>query len=154
MRLYLVWHGEAVSSETDPQRPLSEEGRGSVAKVARFMAANGVRVAKTFHSGKLRAEQTARILADAVALGAPFEEREGLRPNDPPQPIAQIISSLTEDTMIVGHLPFMSDLTSLLTTGSMSGEVAAFHTGAVTCLERYGNGWIILWHINPDLLAD
>ena len=37
MRLYLVQHGKAASKETDPLRPLTEEGLSDVHKVAKFI---------------------------------------------------------------------------------------------------------------------
>ena len=39
MYLYLVQHGAAVSKEIDPERPLSQEGRAEVRKVASYLAA-------------------------------------------------------------------------------------------------------------------
>ena len=41
MDVYLVQHGEAVSEEQDPQRPLSEAGSAAVARVASVLAALG-----------------------------------------------------------------------------------------------------------------
>jgi phosphohistidine phosphatase len=67
MRLYLVQHGEAVAEDVDPARPLSATGQSDVTKVARFLAASGLSVSQVLHSGKLRAEQTAALLAAALA---------------------------------------------------------------------------------------
>ena len=67
MDVYLVQHGQALSDEQDPQRPLSDEGRAEVTKVAEFLGARQSRlidppITKVCHSGKLRARQTAEIL--------------------------------------------------------------------------------------------
>ena len=59
MRLYLVHHGEAVPPGVDPQRPLSEGGSASVEQVAEKAAMQGAKPAVVWHSGKLRARQTA-----------------------------------------------------------------------------------------------
>jgi phosphohistidine phosphatase SixA len=75
MRLYLVQHGDAVPERLDPERPLSASGRREVQAVARLLADTGVRAAHVVHSGKLRAQQTAELLAvcprhDRVDRGA------------------------------------------------------------------------------------
>ena len=44
MKLYLVQHGEACAKDVDPQRPLTEQGRADVDRLARLLASAGVRV--------------------------------------------------------------------------------------------------------------
>ena len=50
MRLYLVQHGDALSKQTDPQRPLSEAGRRHVAAMGNLLAGAGIRPARVIHS--------------------------------------------------------------------------------------------------------
>ena len=69
MNIYLVQHGEAVAKEVDPERPLTESGRSDVRRMASFLGAAGVRVSRIMHSGKVRAKETAELLAAAVAPG-------------------------------------------------------------------------------------
>ena len=78
MFLYLVQHGEALTKEADPDRPLSEAGRANVEHLAGFLAGRSLRVARVLHSGKTRARQTAEILAAALAPDAPVEAGDGL----------------------------------------------------------------------------
>lgn len=59
MFLYLVHHGDAVGPEVDPRRPLSAAGRAEVERIAAQAAGLGARPAVVWHSGKLRAKQTA-----------------------------------------------------------------------------------------------
>ena len=59
-------HGEALAAEVDPVRPLSDRGQESVMAVAGHAAVRGVRIDRIVHSGKVRAEQTALILAEAT----------------------------------------------------------------------------------------
>lgn len=66
MFVYLGQHGEAEREEVDPARPLTEKGRNDVRKVALFTAGAHVRVERIFHSGKLRARQTAEILGGVL----------------------------------------------------------------------------------------
>ncbi len=48
MALYLVQHGAAKSESEDPVRPLTEEGRRVVERVAEFLVARGVSFLTTF----------------------------------------------------------------------------------------------------------
>ncbi|MHC4639005.1 MAG: phosphohistidine phosphatase SixA, partial [Planctomycetota bacterium] len=105
MKVYLVRHGAAVSSEANPQRPLSEQGRAGVEKVATFIKPLDLSVEHAWHSGKLRAAQTAEILAETVEVEKDCLAREGLRPNDDVSTIADELEAYDTDLMIVGHLP-------------------------------------------------
>src|SRR5918996_6119021 len=89
MRLYLVQHGDAVPEQLDPERPLSAAGRRDVESVARLLARNGIRAERLAHSGKLRAQQTAELLAAALVPGMVLEAMAGLNPNDPVEPVAR-----------------------------------------------------------------
>jgi phosphohistidine phosphatase len=60
-----------------------------------------------------------------------------------------------EDTLVVGHLPFMSRLVSLLTTGETDAGLVQYQPGSVVCLERVdAEQWVILWMIRPDMLPE
>ena len=71
MDIYLMQHGVATPAEEDRARPLSAPGRAGVERVARRAAACGVRVGRCVHSGKLRAEQTARAQELLLSMGTP-----------------------------------------------------------------------------------
>jgi len=154
MKLYLVRHGKALPSMRDSERSLSEEGREEVAHVASFLEACGVRASRVAHSGKARAAQTADILAGALAPGTGTETAAGLRPTDPVGPVAEEAALWAEDVMLVGHLPFMARLVSLLLAGDEERVGVGYRPGTVVCLEREGGrGWRISWVVQPDLLA-
>ena len=154
MRLYLVQHGEALPKEVDPERPLGERGRADVARIAGFLKRAGIRVARVAHSGKTRAEQTAELLAAAVAPGRVAESRSGIDPLDPIEPVAEEVENWSEDTMLVGHLPFMGRLASELLSQCDPPEAVAFRPGSVVCLEREADGtWKLAWMIRPELLV-
>src|SRR5258707_13943162 len=63
MHLYLVQHGASKSEAEDPQRSLTDEGRRTVEHMAEWLASLGVALDRIEHSDKLRARQTAEILA-------------------------------------------------------------------------------------------
>ncbi len=164
MKLYLVQHAEAVPAEDNPDRPLSDNGRTDVQRVASFLA-RSVRVGRIVHSPKMRARDTAVLLAQALAPGGVVEEAaSGLAPNDSVEVVADLIAGWSEDSMVVGHLPFMDRLASRLVAGSEEANVAAFQPGTVVCLERAdadedadddedGGGWVLAWMVRPELLG-
>ena len=153
MRLYLVRHGDALRTDVDPERHLSEAGHRQVERLAAFLSRRGVRVARVLHSGKPRAAQTAEALAAAVAPDKLAETYDGLSPNDPVEPLAGEIASWREDSLIAGHLPHLARLATLLAVGrSLSGGLD-FEPAATACLERGGDGaWSLAWFVGPSLL--
>ncbi len=152
MRLYLVQHGEAAPKQADPERPLTPQGRADVAAMADYLRTRGVTAARVVHSGKLRAAQTAEILAAALAPGAATEAESGLDPKDPVGPFAARLEAWREDAVVVGHLPFMARCVALLAAGDEDAEVVAYRPGSVVALERGDDGgWQIVWMIRPEL---
>jgi len=77
-------HGEAELEEVDPARPLTPLGREEVARVARVARKMGVRVELILHSGKLRALETAEILARELGPEIEVRQADGLAPKDDP----------------------------------------------------------------------
>ncbi len=154
MKVYLIRHGEAVSSHVDRQRPLSEQGRADVGRIASFIKPLGISVEHVWHSGKSRAAQTAEILAQAVTTAKGCLARPDLGPNADPATIAEEIEAYDADLMIVSHLPFLWNLASLLVAGQETADVVAFSAGTIVCLERRDPGlWQIDWMVAPELLA-
>ena len=68
--------------------------------------------------------------------------------------IAAAIADWDQDTVVVGHLPFMARLVSLLLSGDAARELVRYQPGSVVCLERNEAGvWGINWMLRPELLA-
>ncbi len=154
MKLYLVQHGEAIPEEIDSNRPLSDQGRQDVERLARFLAARGVRVPRVWHSGKTRARQTADLLAAAVAPGMKADARTGLAPIDSPEAVAETLADWRGDAMVVGHLPFMARLVTHIVAKSGDGKIVAYVPGSLVCLERdEGGAWAIAWMLRPEVVG-
>lgn len=152
MELYLVQHAEAKSEQEDPARPLTDRGRDDAVRVARAAARSGLRVATIFHSGKLRAQQTAEILAAELVPEAGMSRLDGLAPNDDPRLAQQAALKLHRPVLLVGHLPHLSRLASLLVVGDPSQEVILFRMGGMVCLGREGDGpWRVRWALVPEV---
>ena len=153
MKLYLVQHAKAASKDADPQRPLTEEGRRDIQKVAAFIKPLNLSVDYLWYSGKKRAQQTVEILAEVVEVTKEMSAHDDLAPNDDVTLLKDEIISKNQDTMIVGHLPFLTKLASLLLTGSESLNTVAFKNGGIVCLDYSDdNQWQLRWMIVPALL--
>jgi phosphohistidine phosphatase len=153
MKLYLVQHAKAAPTEVNPQRPLTEEGRRDVQKVAAFIKPLNLCVDYLWHSGKRRAAETAELLAEVIDIKEPTIARDGLGPNDNITALRDELVSSQQDIMVVGHLPFLSKLASLLLTGSESAETVAFKNAGIACLNcSETNQWQIDWVITPELI--
>jgi phosphohistidine phosphatase len=153
MRLYLIQHAQAASEQQDPQRPLTPEGRQDAEKVAHFLKPLGLVVDRVWHSGKARAWQTAQIYAGVLTVRHELTARAGLDPNDDVAPLRDELTVAAEDTMLVGHMPFVSKLASLLLTGHEFLPAIAFKNAGVVCLSRTpDNRWQVEWIVTPELL--
>lgn len=152
MTLYLVQHGEAKSEAEDPQRSLTERGQKDVERIAAWASRIGLRVTQIRHSGKWRAEQTATILANYLKPPAGAVAVTGLAPNDDVFPVATALRQETEPLMLVGHLPFLSRLASLLLVGDQDRPLVRFRMGGIVCLEREHDQWSVAWSVPPDLI--
>jgi phosphohistidine phosphatase len=155
MRLYLIQHAKAMAKEENRERPLNDEGRADAAKMARFLKRSGPAVGQIWHSGKRRAGQTADIYSESLGIPGKPTAREGLGPNDNVALLRDELAVETTDTMIVGHMPFVSRLATLLLTGYESPAVVTFINAGIVCLERTKDGrWTVEWIVTPDSVAE
>jgi len=155
MDLYLMQHGQATTETEDPERPLTDAGRAAVQRVAQRARAADVRISGCLHSGKLRAAQTAQLLVREIGVEPRVEARPGLAPNDPVVPVALWLRTGTEhqSLALVGHMPFLGRLASLLVVGDEQAQVVGFQMGGLVKLEPKvdRDGFSVAWALPPDL---
>lgn len=151
--VYLVRHGEARSKLEDPQRGLSERGQHSVEQLASWLCRAGIVVDEIRHSGILRAEQTARILAGALPSAEPPQPDRGLDPDDDVRPAAESLARASRTIMLVGHLPFLDRLVSQLVLGSLEPSLVEFAPATLVRLVQDEEGWRIDCLVPADLLG-
>jgi phosphohistidine phosphatase len=152
MPIFLVRHGTATSELMDPTQPLSARGRDEVERVARYLATIGVSVAEVRHSTKLRARETAEILAQHLPPARGLAEVDWLAPMGDPGMAEDGVEAAADPLMLVGHLPHLARLASLLLTGNSNRQVVRFPNAAVACLEKVEDAWVLLWFLTPDLV--
>jgi phosphohistidine phosphatase len=150
VKLILVHHGDAEGPEVDPRRPLTAAGRASVERLAVDAAARGARPDVVWHSGKLRARQTAEAFWRACNALATFSASRDLQPNDPPEWLRDRLIGETRDLLLAGHFPHLPRLLSLLVGDDR--EAFPLH-GAVALEATEEMNWRELWRLDPQELS-
>jgi len=150
MRVYLIQHGKAKSKEEDPERGLSEEGLHETRRTAEAFGRMDPEVYVVWHSGKLRARQTAEIVAEALGIPKRIMEHSNLAPMDDVRIVAKELEGSGHNIAITGHLPFLSKLAGILLTGRDGPEPVQFRNSGIVCLELGEKGWNLPWAVTPD----
>ena len=145
--IYLVHHGDAVGPEVDPARPLSDQGRGAVLLLADEAARRGTRPECIWHSGKLRARQTAEAFWKVCNPFATLTAERGLQPSDPPSWMCERLIGETRDLMLVGHMPHLPRLLRMLVGEDPDTSSVGFPLHGMVTLEPAGQKWQELWRI-------
>lgn len=150
MRVYLVRHGEA---EAAGERPLTAQGRRHVERIARAAVRAQVHPQHIYHSDKLRAKETAEILAQHLGH-TDLRQVPGLNPNDATERASRLVDSPGGDIMLVGHLPHLERFASLLLLDNDTKPLVLFPPAGMACLERNPTtrNWLLRWMIAPETL--
>jgi phosphohistidine phosphatase len=136
MILFLLRHGDASQEAfSDRQRPLSEEGKISILRVAKYLTDENIRVTKIITSPLLRAWQTALIIGDNFKISEGIQESEYLLPESNPADIISELKSFRDDekVLLVSHQSFLGILISqLICKGFANIEV---RKASLACVE-------------------
>jgi phosphohistidine phosphatase len=160
MKLIIVRHGVASKTEDSPEAILTEGGAEGVLRLAAFLAGPGAAApAEIRHSTKLRARQTADLIAESLPGEIPVFETDGLRPNDPVADLADELSLVSDELIVVSHLPFVDQLASRLVFDDETIQGFEFAPSTAVCLareDRIGGPrptrWRVVWMTSPGLL--
>jgi phosphohistidine phosphatase len=146
--IVLVHHADAVGPDVDPMRPLSDAGRTAATRLAAEAAARGVRPDQVWHSGKLRARQTAELFWRACNPLASFSAARGLQPDDPPAWIRDALTGESRSILIVGHMPHLDRLLRLLLQGGTVSDAEGFPLHGCVALEWVAERWKEIWRLS------
>jgi phosphohistidine phosphatase len=138
-----------MAAADNPARPLSAEGRRHVEQTARLAVERDVQPSAIYHSGILRAAETAEILARHFPSVERVAQLSGLLPDDDPAIIKTELDLADDSLMLVGHLPFMNRLTGLLLHGDSEHRAAEFLPASMVCCVKSATEWKIRWQIAP-----
>lgn len=154
MILYLIQHGEAESTAESPERTLTEKGKAGITKTASFFKQLQPAVKEIWHSGKVRALQTAEILRDIACPDSELAVHQYLNPMDPVGDIAiELEAHELPQLVIVGHLPHLGRLASYLLTGDRDSMPISFHNAGIVCLRNTHGKWEAEWIVTPSILG-
>jgi phosphohistidine phosphatase SixA len=156
IQLCLLRHADAGDPEAwtgdDAARPLSPKGQAQAERLATFL--HGVRydVDAVISSPKVRARQTAEIVADGLGAKVRLDDRLGGALD------AATVDAILDDAgspervVLSGHDPDFSDLLNALSgAGGLTMKKGAF--ARIDVRGRVGDGrGTLRWLVTPDLL--
>jgi phosphohistidine phosphatase len=152
MTLYIVRHGRARKGGKDLLRPLTARGIRETRAAAGFLKRMGIRPRAIWHSDRVRAIQTARLLKVLRPAWGLIEQPD-MGPEDSVGPIMRAIKRARGDVMIVGHLPHLGKLVAKLIGGNISDEILGFPPSTIVVLSDEEGKWAIEAVLPPAVTA-
>ncbi|PLX74065.1 MAG: phosphohistidine phosphatase SixA [Desulfuromonas sp.] len=152
MKLYLMQHGQALSKQDDPERPLSREGVEQIKWTAKAVHRLGLNFDLVICSPKRRAHQTAALVCEKIRYPySDIRELDVVLPDHEPKELLKHLDRFDgENLLIVGHLPHLSRLTSRLL--GRDGDTVRFENGGLLCIELLPEGNLLTSMLTPDQL--
>ncbi|MCA9912932.1 MAG: phosphohistidine phosphatase SixA [Anaerolineae bacterium] len=158
MKLYFVRHGKASSvASSDEMRPLTHQGADDVRRMGRFLEKIGVQPTRIYTSPRLRALQTANIIADSLGVQAHVDDACNFHFSI--RHLPELVAGMGEEdeVMFVGHNPSMSEIVK-----ATCGAEVDLSTGAVACVTKIypqakANSGTLKWLLTPktvEAIAD
>jgi phosphohistidine phosphatase len=157
MKLYFFRHAEAEQGlSNDFERRLTRLGSRRTETAAQVLLTLGIKPAHIYSSPRIRARQTAEILADALEMDVELED--GLDFGFDLDVVEQLAEGLDEggEVMFVGHEPSMSEVVGDLIGGEVVMKKGGMARVDVTFFASPLEGELV-WLIAPkvfDVLGD
>ncbi len=157
MELYLVRHGVAANRRdwqgSDQDRPLTEEGKEQMERIATSLAHMGLSLDAIITSPFVRASQTAEILAQELSMTDRLAQDDRLEYGFGRKRLRKILSDHADARalMLVGHEPDFSKLIGKLTGGRVvidKGGVAK-----ITLPDDDSLKGELCWLLQPDVVV-
>jgi phosphohistidine phosphatase len=137
MKLYFLRHATAADyAASDAERPLTKEGEKEAALASTALHELDAQPAHVFTSPLLRAQQTARIAAQAMGFNGDVELLEELQNGADTKDLMRALKPhiADGDVLLVGHMPSISEHIAAL-IGANDDEGLALSKGAVACVK-------------------
>ncbi len=157
MEIYLVRHGAAHTKEDDPERHLNKDGLDQCHLTGRALRRLGIMFDLVISSPKVRARQTAEIIAEEVGYSNnEIKVTETLEPTAFPKDTISYLNNFTEknNIMLAGHLPLRGNLASGLLSENTQISLY-FEAGAVCQIDvdqPISHTGIFRWFLTPEQL--
>lgn len=152
MKLYLMRHGEATNiAASDAARPLTANGIARTEQAAQVLSGMKIQPAALFSSPRVRAHQTAEIVAKALGVDLIIRDELDFEFNG--AAVQRIIEGFEADAEIfcVGHNPSMSEVIRYMT-----GASVGLKKGAVACIDldpALLRGAELVWLATPKVFG-
>jgi phosphohistidine phosphatase len=154
--LYLLRHADAGDPEawtgSDDARPLSSKGEKQSRRLGRFLAELGFRPGAIVTSPKVRARDTARIVAEILGVEATIDERLGGGLDAVAIEAILFDVGEPERPVLVGHDPDFSDLAAWM----IGAQWLSLKKGALVRIDTVrpisADSGTLRWLVPPDLL--
>ena len=158
--LFILRHGIAVAPGTpgiaDGQRPLTPKGRKRVREIALGLRRLDLKLDRIVTSPLPRARSTAEIVAEVLNVASRLEIAEALKAGAAAQAVLGWLRGRDEDRLLlVGHDPTLTDLITLLVTGTLTSQVGALKKGGVAALRPLPGStdrYVLDWLATPRLI--
>lgn len=159
MNLYLVRHGiaeEAGGGRPDHERPLSEKGWARTREAAQGFARLGLPLSRIVSSPFVRAAQTAEAFAAAAGFSGRIEPQRELGADEDVALLARWLRRQpAADLMLVGHMPNLGALASLLACGR--DDAPLLLRKAAVCRLSFDDGFVpgtgnLEWYLPAGIL--
>lgn len=148
--IILVHHADAVLPDVDSSRPLSPRGREAAQALAQEALRRGVKPEVIWHSGKLRARQTAEMFWRICHPFATCSAERGLQPSDPPEWVRDRLVGEERSVLIVGHLPNIARLYRLMAGEDPDASLLTFPLHGLVMLRSADDGWCEEDRVEPS----
>ncbi len=156
LKLHLLRHADAGDrdawTQPDAERPLSQKGRRQSELLGRFLSGGHFRTDAVITSPKVRAAQTAELVAAELVTPVLVDERLGF--GFGPDELVAVLAEAGDPVrpILVGHDPDFSELASWLT-----GIEILLKKGSMLRVDIDGplapGAGRLRWLLPPDLLA-
>ncbi|MBN2102837.1 phosphohistidine phosphatase SixA [bacterium] len=150
MHIILVRHGKAESGISNPERPLTPDGKNCIESLGQRLADISGRIDQIWHSGILRACQTAEILEKYISPLNGLVKIKNLSPHGNPEIMQKTLNDERRNLILVSHLPFLDYLGNLMLTGNMEAEIIHFSAGSAAKFIKTKNNWGQAWMIDAN----
>ena len=155
LEIYLLRHAHAGNPDQwtgdDAERPLSAKGRKQAERLGRFLAERGFKPDAIVTSPKVRARQTADLVAASLKTRVETDQRLA-GPLD-----IKVLESVVDDAgdsrvVLVGHDPDFSELAAELSGAQYLPLKKGTLVRIDVTLPMHGGSGLLRWLVPPDLL--
>jgi phosphohistidine phosphatase len=157
MEIFLMRHGQASASTMDSEPELSESGKKEIILMGEFFKKMGKSFELILTSTKKRAFETAFLLAMETDYKGTIIQSEKCSSTIPADEIMGFMEQYEglDRILLVGHMPSLSRLGSLILMGKEEMEIAFYPASCLMIEKKHiskGSG-VLLGKISPFMLG-